>query len=60
MNSPKIGSVLLVEGTIRDNQIILDLFNNTIAEAHTLNMDYNFDDTFNSELKLLPPMQVGM
>ena len=60
-NSPrwidKKGS--LFAGVTMDNQLVSDLFSNTIMAAMTLGLDSAFCDTIARLRSLLPPMQVG-
>ena len=52
-------SVSTSAGTTMDNQIVFELFSNTINAAKILNVDKNFIDTLNSKRDSLPPMQIG-
>ena len=54
-----VGPVSLTEGTTMDNQIVFDLFSNTIAAASVLQTDQKFIDTLKAKLNRLPPMQIG-
>jgi len=49
----------LTYGTTMDNQIVFELFSNTIRAAKTLNTDIAFADTLQQKKDLLPPMQIG-
>ncbi|MFD1769221.1 glycoside hydrolase family 95 protein [Sphingobacterium suaedae] len=51
--------VALSAGTTMDNQLVFDVFQNSIAAAKILNRDAAFIDTVMLALKRLPPMQVG-
>ena len=59
MSDKTVGAVSLTSGTTMDNQILFDLFNNTIAAAKTLDTDAAFADTLKTKLDRLPPMQIG-
>ncbi|QKJ30703.1 glycoside hydrolase family 95 protein [Mucilaginibacter mali] len=54
-----VGSVSLTQGTTMDNQIVFDLFSNTIAAAKALNTDKAFTDTLINKRDRLPPMHIG-
>jgi alpha-L-fucosidase 2 len=54
-----VGAVSLTEGATMDNQIVFDLFSNTIAAAGVLQTDHQFIDTLKAKLNRLPPMQIG-
>lgn len=60
-NSPSIwkGKANLFAGITMDNQLVFDLFSNTITAAQLLHTDELFCDTISSLRKQLPPMQVG-
>ncbi len=60
-NSPSIwkGKANLFAGVTMDNQLVFNLFSNTISAASILNADEQFCDTICSLRKQLPPMQVG-
>lgn len=60
-NSPKIwkGKANLFAGITMDNQLVFDLFSNTIKAAQILEKDQSFCDTISSLKKRLPPMQIG-
>ena len=49
----------IAAGTTMDNQLLFDLFNNTIKVANLLKTDNNFVKKITLALKQLPPMQVG-
>lgn len=46
-------------GTTMDNQIVFDLFSNTIRAAEVLQEDASFIDSLKNARSQLPPMQVG-
>lgn len=46
-------------GATMDNQLVFDLFSNTIAAAKTLAIDKLFSDTLRMKRDSLPPMQIG-
>ncbi len=52
-------NVSLTYGTTMDNQIVFELFSNTIRAAKTLNTDQAFADTLQRMKQQLPPMQIG-
>jgi alpha-L-fucosidase 2 len=59
-NSPAIHpEYSITAGATLDNQLMFDLFNETIRAANILDVDKNFADTLESKLKRLPPMQIG-
>jgi len=60
-NSPSIwrGKSNLFAGITMDNQLVFDLFSNTINAAKVLGKDNLFCDTLFELRKLLPPMQIG-
>ncbi len=49
----------LTYGTTMDNQIVFELFSNTIHAANVLSTDALFADTLKQKKDLLPPMQIG-
>lgn len=53
---PNVG---LTYGTTMDNQIVFELFSNTIHAADALKTDVLFADTLLQKKNQLPPMQVG-
>lgn len=53
------GKANLFSGITMDNQLVFDLFSNTLTAANVLNSDKEFCDTIASLRKQLPPMQVG-
>ncbi len=52
-------SASITAGATMDNQILFDLFSNTIHAADALNTDKEFTDLIRSTRNRLPPMQVG-
>lgn len=52
-------SVSIAAGTTMDNQILFDLFSNTIHAAETLNTDKEFVDSVRAARNRLAPMQIG-
>jgi alpha-L-fucosidase 2 len=62
-NSPNLpplkNTVSITAGTTMDNQILFDLFSNTIHAAEALNTDSIFTDKVKAFRKRLPPMQIG-
>jgi alpha-L-fucosidase 2 len=59
-NSPAIHpKYSITAGATLDNQLVFDLFTETIKAANILGKDKNFADTLESKLKRLPPMQIG-
>ncbi|WP_409070374.1 glycosyl hydrolase family 95 catalytic domain-containing protein [Aliifodinibius sp. S!AR15-10] len=52
-------SVSVSTGTTMDNQLISNLFSNTIRAANILGKDKAFADTLRMKQDSLPPMQVG-
>ena len=55
--TPKSASI--AAGVTMDNQILFDLFSNTIHAAEALNSDKEFVDKIKATRKRLPPMQIG-
>jgi alpha-L-fucosidase 2 len=51
--------VTIAAGVTMDNQILFDLFSNTIRAAEALSTDREFTEKVKATLKRLPPMQVG-
>ncbi len=49
----------LFAGITMDNQLVFDLFSNTVEAAKTLGLDEQFCDTLKNLRRQLPPMQVG-
>lgn len=59
-NSPKAHpGVSLAAGVTMDNQIVFDLFTNTIHAAEVLNLDEEMVVKMKAARKRLPPMQIG-
>ena len=62
-NSPMINgkhsSVSIAAGVTMDNQMIFDLFSNTLQAATLCNEHENFKDSVKNVLSQLPPMQIG-
>jgi alpha-L-fucosidase 2 len=55
--TPKSASI--AAGVTMDNQILFDLFTNTIQAAEALNTDKEFITRIKAARKRLPPMQIG-
>jgi len=49
----------IAAGVTMDNQILFDLFSNTIRAAEALNLDKDFVNKITATRKRLPPMQIG-
>lgn len=49
----------LFAGITMDNQLVFDLFSNTLRTAQLLDLDTQFSDTLQQMRAQLPPMQVG-
>ncbi len=62
-NNPNLpgmqNSVSIAAGVTMDNQILFDLFSNTIRAADALNTDKEFVTKVRAARKRLPPMQIG-
>ncbi len=61
-NSPNVNgkrTFVVVAGTTMDNQMVFDLFSNTINAASALDDDQAFIDSLSHTVKQLAPMQVG-
>ena len=59
-NSPAIHpKYSITAGATIDNQLVFDLFTETIHAADILEKDKNFAEVLKSKLKRLPPMQIG-
>ena len=59
-NSPAVHpKYSITAGATIDNQLVFDLFSETIRAANTLGKDKEFVKVLNSKLKRLPPMQIG-
>jgi len=53
------GGVGIAAGTTMDNQLVFDVFSNSVMAARILKADASFRDTLEKMLLRLPPMQVG-
>jgi alpha-L-fucosidase 2 len=51
--------VSITAGCTMDNQIVFELFSNTIRASEILDADAEFADTLREARKRLPPMQIG-
>ena len=59
-NSPSVHpKYSITAGATLDNQLVFDLFTETIHAANILGEDKNFAKVLKSKLKRLPPMQIG-
>lgn len=58
-NAPKATGTKIAAGVTMDNQLLFDLFSNTIAAATILNQDQNLLPGWQQILSRLPPMQIG-
>jgi alpha-L-fucosidase 2 len=59
-NLPELkNTASIAAGVTMDNQILFDLFTNTIHAAETLNTDKDFVNKIKATRKRLPPMQIG-
>ncbi|MES2823256.1 MAG: glycoside hydrolase family 95 protein [Pseudomonadota bacterium] len=58
-NAPKATGVKIAAGVTMDNQLLFDLFSNSIATAKILNEDKNLIKNWEKILQQLPPMQIG-
>lgn len=61
-NEPKLPGwkgVSITEGATMDNQIVFDLFSNTILAAEALGNDQQFIEKLKDTRKRMPPMQIG-
>ncbi|MFZ0453199.1 MAG: glycoside hydrolase family 95 protein [Ignavibacteriaceae bacterium] len=59
-NSPAVHrDYSITAGAAIDNQLVFDLFTETIRSADILGKDKNFAEELKSKLKRLPPMQIG-
>jgi alpha-L-fucosidase 2 len=59
-NSPSVHQKYsITAGATLDNQLVFDLFSETIQAANILGVDKEFAQTLESKLKKLPPMQIG-
>jgi alpha-L-fucosidase 2 len=51
--------VSIAAGTTMDNQLVFELFSNTIRAAETLGTDRRFAKTLKAKRAMLPPMRIG-
>jgi alpha-L-fucosidase 2 len=51
--------ISIAAGTTMDNQLVFDVFHNTIAAADILGIDKNYADSLQMMLPQLAPMQIG-
>ena len=58
-NAPAIHRESSSAGTTMDNQLVFDLFSNTIRAAQILGVDNDFVDELMVKRDRLPPMQIG-
>jgi len=58
-NAPAIHGESSSAGCTMDNQIVFDLFSNTMRAAGTLNLDADFVEELRNKRDRLPPMQIG-
>lgn len=59
-NAPSVRpDVSIAAGTTMDNQIVFELFSNTIRAAEVLGIDREFAETLRAKRAQLPPMQIG-
>ncbi len=61
-NSPTVNgqrSFRVIAGCTMDNQMVNDLFHNTLAAAKILNDSRSFRNSLEKVIKQLPPMQIG-
>lgn len=58
-NAPKTTGTKIAAGVTMDNQLLFDLFSNTIAAANILGEDKNLIPVWKKILSRLPPMQIG-
>jgi alpha-L-fucosidase 2 len=59
MTDRRSGPVSLTQGTTMDNQIIFDLFANTIAASRALQQDKLYADSLAQKMRRFAPMQIG-
>lgn len=57
-NGPRGGS-MMVAGCTMDNQLLFDLFTETLQAAKILGQDPNYSELLKKTLNRLPPMQIG-
>lgn len=55
----KAKGIAITAGTTMDNQLIFDLFSNTIRAAEILKKDADYRTILQQKRALLPPMQIG-
>lgn len=58
-NAPKAIGVKIAAGVTMDNQLLFDLYSNTIAAAKILGEDKKLIPRWSKTLSRLPPMQIG-
>ncbi len=59
-NSPAVHpQYSITAGATLDNQLVFDLFNETIKAANILGKDEDFANELKEKIKRLPPMQIG-
>jgi alpha-L-fucosidase 2 len=58
-NAPAFHKESSSAGTTMDNQLVFDLFSNTMRAAHILNVDDDFVEELKVKRDRLPPMQIG-
>lgn len=59
-NAPrKRSEVSIAAGTTMDNQLVFELFSNTIRAAEILGTDRSFAETLQAKRAALPPMRIG-
>ncbi|MCW3082518.1 MAG: hypothetical protein JWR87_3948 [Segetibacter sp.] len=59
-NNPSVNpKVSIAAGATMDNQIVFELFHNTIRTAELLHTDKSFVEQLKAKLMRLPPMQIG-
>lgn len=58
-NAPKATGTKIAAGVTMDNQLLFDLFSNTIAAASILGQDKRQIPAWQNMLSRLPPMQIG-
>ncbi|MES2676649.1 MAG: glycoside hydrolase family 95 protein [Pseudomonadota bacterium] len=58
-NAAKATGVKIAAGVTMDNQLLFDLFSNSIAAAKILNEDKSVIKAWENILQQLPPMQIG-
>lgn len=58
-NAPKATGVKIAAGVTMDNQLLFDLFSNSIAAAKILNENKSVIKSWENILQQLPPMQIG-